>query len=151
MCWGCRVGISLLNFTAVMPNFALGKGHGGVRVVPLPRDILPKVHGKWRCPQPTAIGFFVGTLHLLSSTLLPQLLNHFPIMKQKLLDFLGDRAETYFKSIEEASDGLYVYGACDMLSMSALSHLIKFARRYKLHYYVSTRRNEVYFRLYKED
>lgn len=39
-----------------MPNFALGKGHGGVQVVLLPRDNLPKVHGKWRCPQPTAIG-----------------------------------------------------------------------------------------------
>lgn len=56
MCWGCRVGIFLLNITAVIRNFASGKGHGGVRVVSLPRDNLPKVHGKWRCPHPTAIG-----------------------------------------------------------------------------------------------
>lgn len=93
---------------------------------------------------------FVGTLHLLSPTLLPKLLNHFPIMKQKLLKFLGSRAETYCKRIEEDSDSLFVYGSVDMFSQSALDYIIKFARRHKLHYYVSTRLNEVYFRLYKE-
>lgn len=72
-------------------------------------------------------------------------------MKQKLLDFLGNRAETYCSRIEEASDGIFVYGACDMFSMSALSYLIKFAQRHDLHYYISTRLNEVYFRLYKMD
>lgn len=72
-------------------------------------------------------------------------------MKQKLLDFLGNRAETYCSSIEESSNGLYVYGSNDMFSMSALACLIKFARRYKLHYYVSTYHYEVYFHLYKED
>lgn len=72
-------------------------------------------------------------------------------MKQKLLDFLGDRAEIYFSSIEEASDGLFVYGASDVLSMSAIYYLIKFARRHKLHYYVSTYHCGVYFHLYEEN
>lgn len=40
------VGISLLNIACVMCNFVSDKGHGGVRVVPLPRDILSKVREK---------------------------------------------------------------------------------------------------------
>ena len=72
-------------------------------------------------------------------------------MKQQLLDFLGDYAETYCSRIKEASNGIFVYGSCDMFSMSALTRLIKFAQRHKLHYYVSTHHDEVYIRLYKND
>lgn len=72
-------------------------------------------------------------------------------MKQQLIDFLGNSAEIYCSRIEEASNSIFVYGASDMFSMSALSRLIKFAQRHNLHYYVSTRHDEVYFRLYKND
>ena len=72
-------------------------------------------------------------------------------MKQEFIDFLGNSADIYCSRIEEASDSLFVYGSSDMFSMSALSCLIKFAQRHKLHYYVSTRHDEVYFRFYKKD
>lgn len=70
-------------------------------------------------------------------------------MKQKLLDFLGDYAETYCSRIVEDCDGIYVYGSGNFLSMSALSSLIEFAQRHGFHYYVNSFRDEVRFRIYR--
>lgn len=70
-------------------------------------------------------------------------------MKQKLLDFLGDYAETYCSRIEEDCDGIFVYGSGNFLSMSALTSLIVFANFYGFHYYVGTFCDEVRFRIYR--
>lgn len=40
------IGKSLLDITPIIRNFVIDKGHGGVRVVSLPRDNLSKVREK---------------------------------------------------------------------------------------------------------
>lgn len=70
-------------------------------------------------------------------------------MRQQLLDFLGDYADTYCSRIEEGPNGVFVYGTWHIFSMSALSSLIEFAKRHGYHYYVSTFLGEVRFRIYQ--
>lgn len=70
-------------------------------------------------------------------------------MKQKLLDFLGDKAENYYGSIVEDCFGVFVYGSGNFFSMPALSLLIEFTQLHGYHCYVSTIRDEVRFRIYR--
>lgn len=72
-------------------------------------------------------------------------------MKQDLIDFLGDYAEAYCCRIKEVRDGIYVYGSCNMFSSCALSMIIEFAQRRDYRYYVDSYRDEVRFRIYRED
>jgi len=95
----------------------------------------------------------VGTLHLLSKTLVPQLLNHFPIMKQAISDYLKSLFPLKdFKvstRLDSTREGVQVVDTLGFFTEPTIKSLISYASKHGLHFYVSATAGMVEFHLYK--
>lgn len=95
-----------------------------------------------------------GHSPLLSSTLLPQLLNHFPIMKQQLLSFLSSHCLQAVLSIEDSNltnnPAVAVYPKLNFFPQALLIHLINFALSNEFSFYIDVFDGKVRMRIYED-
>lgn len=110
-----------------MCNFASDKGHGGVRVVSLPRDILSKVREKTD----------VFGLARASVLLLFNILNYWimGLMEQVLQGYCNKGNHT----LEECYNGYRVYYHLGVATQVDICLLVEYCQKYGWHFYIKSK------------